>query len=172
MITLVKRPKGAHRASKRVGRGPASGKGLTAGRGVKGQKARAGGKTKVGFEGGQTPIFRRLPKRGMPRLVRKTFRVQALNLRDVSAFVEKGIFDGMDLRLDQAQQKHIWVKLLGKGDVPEGLRYVLSVQLSASAREKLLAKQVKILETPTAEECKTIYEQQGRSGLSVLGASS
>ncbi|MBI4410322.1 MAG: 50S ribosomal protein L15, partial [Gemmatimonadetes bacterium] len=63
-LSSLRRPKGAHRSEKRLGRGPGSGLGKTSGRGHKGHKARTGGQTNPGFEGGQMPLRRRLPKRG------------------------------------------------------------------------------------------------------------
>jgi large subunit ribosomal protein L15 len=84
MITLgnLKPPAGARRAPKRRGRGNASGQGGTAGHGHKGQRARAGGAKGPGFEGGQMPLQRRLPKRGFRNLFRKEYTV--LNLRDLA----------------------------------------------------------------------------------------
>jgi large subunit ribosomal protein L15 len=161
MTTIVKRPFGANKKSKRVGRGPGSGKGLTAGRGSKGQKARSGGGPNVGFEGGQTPVFRRLPKRGMPQNRKKTFSIQSLNLRDLPSFIKNGIFDAIDVSLDYAQKKHVRVKILAEGEVPENLKYVLSSLLSEKAREKLTQSKVEILETPSAEDCQKIYKKQG-----------
>lgn len=68
-------PSGASRGSRRVGRGPGSGRGKTAGRGHKGRKARSGGQTRRTFEGGQTPLQRRLPKRGFRNIFRKVFQI-------------------------------------------------------------------------------------------------
>ena len=74
MLTLnnLKSPKGAHRNTKRIGRGQGSGWGTQAGKGHKGQKARSGGGVMLGFEGGQMPIYRRLPKRGFSNAPFKT----------------------------------------------------------------------------------------------------
>lgn len=79
---------GARRAGKRVGRGPGSGLGKTAGRGHKGQKARSGGYTKVGFEGGQMPLQRRLPKRGFNSAVAQTAEVRLESLGKLQGDVD------------------------------------------------------------------------------------
>ncbi len=77
-------PKGARRPGKRKGRGPASGLGKTAGRGQKGQGARSGSKTRPGFEGGQTPLFQRLPKRGFTNIFKQRWSV--VNLSALNRF--------------------------------------------------------------------------------------
>ncbi|GJL82787.1 MAG: 50S ribosomal protein L15 [marine bacterium B5-7] len=81
--------KGATRARKRVGRGPGSGIGKTGGRGVKGQKSRSGGYHKVGFEGGQMPLQRRLPKRGFRSLTRK--RVAEVRLHELGKLADSDV---------------------------------------------------------------------------------
>ena len=75
---------GSRKERNRVGRGQGSGNGKTAGRGSKGQKARSGGGVRLGFEGGQTPLFRRLPKRGFQNINRKEYAV--VNLTDLNKF--------------------------------------------------------------------------------------
>ncbi|MBW2100469.1 MAG: 50S ribosomal protein L15, partial [Deltaproteobacteria bacterium] len=75
---------GSRSARKRIGRGVASGTGKTAGRGTKGHKSRSGGGVRPGFEGGQMPIHRRLPKRGFTNIFRKQIRV--INIRDLARF--------------------------------------------------------------------------------------
>lgn len=75
---------GSRRSRKRVGRGTSSGYGKTAGRGQKGQLARSGGKTRLGFEGGQMPLFRRMPKRGFNNINRKEYAI--INLDDLNQF--------------------------------------------------------------------------------------
>jgi large subunit ribosomal protein L15 len=83
-LNSMKPPKGARRAPKRVGRGPGSGLGKTSARGHKGQRARTGGTSKVGFEGGQMPMARRLPKRGFKNPFRVEF--QPVNVGDLKRF--------------------------------------------------------------------------------------
>ncbi|WP_027357738.1 50S ribosomal protein L15 [Desulforegula conservatrix] len=87
--------KGSNTPRKRVGRGIGSGLGKTAGRGYKGQKARSGGGTRPGFEGGQMPIHRRLPKRGFNNLFKKVYAL--VNLRDLSIFEPGSVVDAMSL---------------------------------------------------------------------------
>ncbi|NLA04556.1 MAG: 50S ribosomal protein L15 [Firmicutes bacterium] len=77
-------PKGAGKTGKRKGRGPASGLGKTAGRGQKGQKSRSGSKIRPGFEGGQTPLFQRLPKRGFTNIFKQKWSV--INLAALNRF--------------------------------------------------------------------------------------
>jgi len=84
MLNELKPVDGARKARKRVGRGTASGQGKTAGKGTKGQKARSGGGTRPGFEGGQIPLFQRIPKRGFNNVNRKEYAV--INLDDLNLF--------------------------------------------------------------------------------------
>ena len=90
-ISLQALPKIKRNSRKRVGRGIGSGKGKTAGRGVKGQKARTGHSTVRGFEGGQTPIYMRLPKRGFTNVTRKEY--ETVNIRDIINAVNKNNLD-------------------------------------------------------------------------------
>ena len=121
----------------RKGRGPASGNGKTAGKGHKGQNARTGGGVRPGFEGGQIPLYRRLPKRGFHNVFAKHYtivNVDALNVFEdgsvVSAetLIENGIinnvFDG--------------IKILGNGEISKKLTVKASI-FSASAKEKIEA---------------------------------
>ncbi|MFH1091776.1 MAG: 50S ribosomal protein L15, partial [Pseudomonadota bacterium] len=77
-------PQGSRRPRKRVGRGEGSGLGKTSGRGAKGQLSRSGGKVNPGFEGGQMPLHRRLPKRGFRNIFKKTYAL--VNLKDLARF--------------------------------------------------------------------------------------
>ncbi len=126
--------KGSRRAAKRLGRGPGSGTGKTAGRGHKGQKSRSGYSRRLGFEGGQMPLIRRVPKRGFTNIFRK--EVAAVNLRDLAGFegevtpellAEKGLV-----------RKGLAVKILGDGEVSAPLT-VKAHRFSRSAREKIEA---------------------------------
>lgn len=130
---------GATKSRKRLGRGQGSGWGKTGDRGGKGQTARSGSSIRPGFEGGQTPLYRRLPKRGFKNPC--AIPVRALNLRDLAAGVVDGVYDGRVLIGPEG-----FAKILGEGDVPVGLKAVKNVKLSASAREKLTAKGVTIAE--------------------------
>ncbi len=126
--------KGSRRAPKRIGRGPGSGTGKTAGRGHKGQKSRSGYSRRLGFEGGQMPLIRRVPKRGFTNIFRK--EVAIVNLRDLVGFdgevtpealLEKGLV-----------RRGLAVKILGDGDVSSPLT-VKAHRFSRSAREKIEA---------------------------------
>src|SRR2546427_4075749 len=128
-------PRGSHRARIRKGRGPGSGIGKTAGRGGKGQTARTGGQTRPGFEGGQMPLIRRIPKRGFTNPFRQP--AQVVNVRHlakladgVEATPETLLGAGLGRRPDQP------VKLLGMGDVARKF-VVKGVAASASARTKI-----------------------------------
>jgi large subunit ribosomal protein L15 len=129
---------GARKDKRRLGRGPGSGLGKTGGRGGKGQTARSGSSIRPGFEGGQTPLYRRIPKRGFKNVC--AIKVESLNLRDSSPYVEAGILDGQGF-----VAKGI-AKLLSVGEVPADLKTVKNFVMSAGARKKLLAKGVTIEE--------------------------
>lgn len=129
--------KGANRARKRLGRGAGSGLGKTAGRGAKGQKSRSGGGTRPGFEGGQMPIHRRLPKRGFNNIFKKSFAV--INLRDLSRFESGSVVDIAALMADGVVKGRFdGIKLLGKGEISYPLTIKVS-QVSKSASEKITA---------------------------------
>ncbi|APJ04513.1 50S ribosomal protein L15 [Silvanigrella aquatica] len=129
---------GARKDRRRLGRGPGSGLGKTGGRGGKGQTARSGSSIRPGFEGGQTPLYRRIPKRGFKNAC--AINVESLNLKDSSQYIEAGILDGRGF-----VAKGI-AKLLSVGEVPADLKTVKNFVMSAGAREKLLAKGVTIEE--------------------------
>jgi len=129
---------GAAKSKKRLGRGPGSGLGKTSGRGGKGQTARSGSSIRPGFEGGQTPLYRRIPKRGFNNVC--AVGVVALNLQDVGCYVEAGVLNGKDVNPSG------FAKLLSLGDVPAGLKTVKNFKLSSGAREKLLAQNVEVVE--------------------------
>jgi large subunit ribosomal protein L15 len=130
---------GATKDRRRLGRGPGSGLGKTGGRGGKGQTARKGGGIRPGFEGGQTPLYRRLPKRGFTNV--HALEVFSLNLRDIEPYIENGVLDGRAVADAKAS-----VKLLSVGDIPKSLKTVKFVRVSGSTREKLNAAGVKIEE--------------------------
>ena len=125
---------GAKRARKRVGRGPGSGNGKTAGRASKGQKSRSGYSRRFGFEGGQMPLVRRLPKRGFTNIFRVEFQV--VNLRDL----ERIFADGDTVTTDVLVAKGLaragasgLVKMLGDGEISKKLTVQVH-KFSASAR--------------------------------------
>jgi large subunit ribosomal protein L15 len=120
---------------KRVGRGVASGWGKTAGRGNKGHKQRSGGQTSPGFEGGQMPLQRRLPKRGFANIFRK--RIAVVNIRDLARFESGSVVDRVAL-IKAGLLKGHWdgVKLLGKGEIQHPLTVQLAL-VSEPAKAKI-----------------------------------
>jgi large subunit ribosomal protein L15 len=109
-------PKGARQSSKRLGRGPGSGRGKTAGRGSNGQKSRSGGNIRPGYEGGQMPLQRRLPKRGFTNIFKKQYAI--VNLRDLKRFEKGSVVDEEALvKAGLVKGKRDGVKLLGQGDI-------------------------------------------------------
>ena len=127
---------GATKARKRVGRGPGSGIGKTAGRGENGQNSRSGGGVRVGFEGGQTPLFRRLPKRGFSNArFKKVYAV--INLDDLNKF-DEGAEVTPELLKDMGLVKKQLdgIKVLGDGTLEKKLT-VKAHKFSASAKEAI-----------------------------------
>ena len=122
---------------KRKGRGPGTGNGKTGGRGHKGQKARSGGSIRVGFEGGQMPLARRLPKRGFNNIFAK--KLDAINLASLNKF-EDGATVDMAALLDKGILSKCGngVKVLGNGNLTKKLT-VKANAFSASAKEKIEA---------------------------------
>lgn len=121
---------GANRKQKRVARGPGSGKGKTAGRGIKGQKSRSG-VALGGYEGGQMPLYRRLPKRGFTKPNAKTFAV--VNLGQIQTFIDAGKIDAAsDLTEDAlvasglVRRKRDGIRLLGKGDITSAINLTVA----------------------------------------------
>ena len=128
---------GSTRDVKRIGRGHGSGNGKTAGKGHKGQKARAGRGQRFGFEGGQMPLQRRIPKRGFNNIFASEFasvNVASLNrfedgaVVDAAALIEKGII----------KKEYDGVKILGAGELTKKLT-VKAVAFSAAAKDKIVA---------------------------------
>jgi large subunit ribosomal protein L15 len=129
------RPGSRHRV-KRLGSGESSGHGKTSGKGHKGQKARSGGSLRLGFEGGQMPLIRRLPKRGFNNAAfHKNYAI--VNLSDLSAFKEGSVVNEKLLReLNLIRGHGAGLKILGGGELKHGLT-VEADKISASAREKI-----------------------------------
>jgi large subunit ribosomal protein L15 len=133
----LKPKKGARHAKKRVGRGPGSGHGKTAGRGEKGQKSRSGFHRMRGFEGGQMPLHRRLPKRGFTNIFKKV--VAVVNVSDLERFDNGATIDESALRqagLVKGQKDGI--KILGNGKLTKKLT-VHAAKFSQSARRQIEA---------------------------------
>jgi large subunit ribosomal protein L15 len=135
-LSTLRPAKGSTQPRKRVGRGPGSGLGKTAGKGHKGHKARTGGGTNPGFEGGQMPMYRRLPKRGFTNPFK--VRAQPVNLTDLKKVSAGEVSPetlysaGLIAKVDSP------VKLLGTGEADRAYT-VRGVALSASARAKIEA---------------------------------
>ena len=124
---------GAKRGRKRVGRGPGSGSGKTAGKGHKGQKSRSGYSRRYGFEGGQMPLVRRLPKRGFTNIFRVEFQV--INLRDLERAFASGDAVSPEALLEKGlvRRSKQPIKVLGDGDLTKKL-IVQAHKFSAAAR--------------------------------------
>ena len=132
---LRPRPGSRHRV-KRLGCGESSGHGKTSGKGHKGQKARSGGSIRLGFEGGQMPLIRRLPKRGFNNAAfRKHYAI--VNLDDLNEFKAGATVNEQLLRESNLVRGHfVGIKILGGGELKHGLT-VEADKVSAAAREKI-----------------------------------
>jgi large subunit ribosomal protein L15 len=126
-----------HSDSFRVGRGHGSGNGKTAGRGQKGQKSRSGGKIRVGFEGGQMPLYRRLPKRGFKN--RNTKEIVSINVSALECFENEAVVDVNALiEAGIVKNPRDGVKILGNGELTKKLTVKVDAY-SESAKEKIEA---------------------------------
>ncbi|EEW52100.1 50S ribosomal protein L15 [Lactobacillus iners] len=132
-LNELKATEGSRRNRKRVGRGTSSGYGKTSGRGQKGQLARSGGKTRLGFEGGQMPLYRRMPKRGFNNINRKEYAI--INLNDLNKFEA-----GSEVTIDSLKEAGIvkkelaGVKLLANGKLDVKLTVKVN-KVSESAKK-------------------------------------
>ena len=127
---------GSARKAFRKGRGPASGNGKTAGKGHKGQNSRSGGGVRPGFEGGQMPLQRRLPKRGFNNFVFAT-RYATINLQDLNRFEDGALVDAESLKKIGLLKKTLdGVKILGKGELTKKLT-VKATAFSQTAKQKI-----------------------------------
>jgi len=130
-------PEGSRGTRKRIGRGVGSGKGKTAGRGTKGHNSRSGGGVRPGFEGGQMPLHRRLPKRGFTNIFKK--KIAAINIRDLERFESGSIVDEAALiRVGLVKGRRDGIKLLGQGEIKIPLTIKVN-GVSKNAREKIIA---------------------------------
>jgi large subunit ribosomal protein L15 len=133
-LSTLKPAEGSTHSRKRLGRGPGSGLGKTAGKGHKGHKARTGGSTNPGFEGGQMPMYRRLPKRGFTNPFKVT--AQPVNLKDLTKVTAPEVNPETLHSAGLISKADHPVKILATGEVTRA--YVLrGVALSASARAKI-----------------------------------
>ena len=134
---VLSAPQGANKKKRIVGRGSSSGRGTTAGRGNKGQQSRSGGKTYVGFEGGQMPLYRRIARRGFSNYpYRKEYAV--VNLELIAAKFAEGDTVNRESLIEKGLLKKsaLFVKILGNGDVDKKLN-VCADKVSAGAKEKI-----------------------------------
>ncbi len=130
---------GAKHRRKRLGQGESSGHGKTSGRGGKGQSARSGSSIRIGFEGGQMPLIRRIPKRGFNNARHATVYIP-VNLSDLNRFEDGARVDEVALKaVGLANGKAAGVKILGTGDISKKLTVIASA-FSTSARKKIEAK--------------------------------
>jgi large subunit ribosomal protein L15 len=133
-LSKLKPPKGSRKSKKRVGRGPGSGMGTYSTRGLKGQNARSGGGVREGFEGGQTPLIKRIPKKGFNRV--RGYKISVVNIEELNRFKS-----GEEITLEKLKKfalagKKDKVKILGYGDIGKKLK-VHAHQFSKSAKEKI-----------------------------------
>ena len=128
---------GSTHVDKRKGRGHATGNGKTAGRGHKGQKARSGGGTRIGFEGGQMPLARRIPKRGFNNIFAKP--LEAINVSALEKFEDGAVVDAQALLDAGILSKCVYgVKILGNGEITKKLT-VNAAAFSETAKQKIEA---------------------------------
>jgi len=133
---------GGSKNTKRLGRGTATGQGKTGGRGQKGQKSRSGGGVRPGFEGGQMPLYRRLPKRGFTNIFAKTFAI--VNLDDLNRFDDNTeVTPELLLETGVIKKLEDGIKVLGNGELNKKLT-VKANKFSKSAAEKIEANGGKV----------------------------
>jgi large subunit ribosomal protein L15 len=133
----LSKPIGSTKNPKRKGRGTATGPGTTAGRGMNGQKSRSGGGVRLGFEGGQMPLYRRIPKRGFTNIFKKEWSI--MNVSDLNAYEEGTVITPEMLIADgKVKQVTAGVKILGNGELEKKLT-VQANKFSKAAIEKIEA---------------------------------
>ena len=133
----LKPGEGSTKDTKRKGRGHGSGNGKTAGRGHKGQKARSGGGVRIGFEGGQMPIYRRLPKRGFTNVFAKQYA--EINVSDLNKFENGAVVDAAALKEAGIIKKSLdGIKVLGNGEVAVKVT-VKAAKFTEAAKAKIEA---------------------------------
>ena len=135
-LNELKPVEGAKHAKKRVGRGSGSGIGKTSGRGQKGQNARSGGGVRPGYEGGQTPLYKRLPKRGFTNIHAHEYAI--VNLGDINALFEAGSVVDLEAlkKVGLVKKEHEGGKILGNGELDKALT-IKAAKFSKSAVEKI-----------------------------------
>ncbi|MCI8941374.1 MAG: 50S ribosomal protein L15 [Dorea sp.] len=133
----LSKPAGSTKKPKRKGRGTATGQGKTAGRGMNGQKSRSGGGVRLGFEGGQMPLYRRIPKRGFTNVFKKEWSI--MNLSDLNCYEDGTVVNPEKLIADgKVKQVTAGVKILGNGNLEKKLT-IQANKFSKAAIEKIEA---------------------------------
>lgn len=131
----LKATEGARSTKKRIGRGLGSGNGKTSGKGQKGQNSRSGGGVAIGFEGGQTPFFKRMPKRGFTNFTRKEYAI--VNVEDLNKFEDGVTVDFAAVKAAGLAKKELdGLKVLGNGKLEKKLT-VKAAKFSASAKKAI-----------------------------------
>jgi large subunit ribosomal protein L15 len=154
-LSNLRRPEGAHRERKRLGRGPGSGKGKTSGKGHKGHKARTGGSTHLWFEGGQMPLQRRVPKRGFKNPFRREYQI--VNIGVLAGLEESDLTPDILAAYGLVDAgAGMPIKVLGDGEIGRKVT-VRAHAFSASARSKIeaaggTAELIEANEPPAAAE--------------------
>lgn len=134
-LNELKATEGARSTKKRIGRGLGSGNGKTSGKGQKGQNSRSGGGVAIGFEGGQTPFFKRMPKRGFTNFTRKEYAI--VNVEDLNKFEDGVIVDFAAVKAAGLVKKELdGLKVLGNGKLEKKLT-VKAAKFSASAKKAI-----------------------------------
>lgn len=134
-LNELKATEGARSTKKRIGRGLGSGNGKTSGKGQKGQNSRSGGGVAIGFEGGQTPFFKRMPKRGFTNLTRKEYAI--VNVEDLNKFEDGVTVDFAAVKAAGLVKKELdGLKVLGNGKLEKKLT-VKAAKFSASAKKAI-----------------------------------
>jgi large subunit ribosomal protein L15 len=155
-LNNLRAPEGSTHKKKRVGRGPGSGLGKTAGRGNKGQKSRSGYSAKIGFEGGQMPLQRRLPKRGFTNIFKKKWIEVSLAALDQSFAANEEVTPERLHERGLVKKGRRDVVVLGTGEISKALR-ISAHRFTKSAREKIeraggAATLIERQEAPTADD--------------------
>ena len=136
-LNELKPAEGSAKAAWRKGRGPGSGNGKTAGKGHKGQNARSGGGVRPGFEGGQLPLYRKLPKRGFTNIFATKYAI--VNVEQLNAFDNGAVVDVNALLEKKIIRKELdGLKVLGNGEITKKITVKAAI-FSASAKEKIEA---------------------------------
>ncbi len=134
-LNELKATEGARSTKKRIGRGLGSGNGKTSGKGQKGQNSRSGGGVAIGFEGGQTPFFKRMPKRGFTNYTRKEYAI--VNVEDLNKFEDGVTVDFAAVKAAGLVKKELdGLKVLGNGKLEKKLT-VKAAKFSASAKKAI-----------------------------------